>query len=29
MIVIAVHGFNDGYVEKQSMAWKEKCVEYW
>ena len=25
----AVHLFDDGYVEKQSVAWKEYCAEYW
>ena len=25
----AVHRFDDGYVGKQSVAWKEYCAEYW
>ena len=25
----AVHCFDDGYVEKQPVAWKEYCAEYW
>ena len=25
----AVHCFNNGYVGKQSVAWKEYCAEYW
>ena len=34
MIVIAtylaaVHWFNNGYVGKQPVAWKEYCMEYW
>ena len=24
-----VHCFDKGYVGKQSVAWKEHCVEYW
>ena len=26
---IAVHCFNNGYVGKQLVAWKEYCAEYW
>ena len=25
----AVYCFDNGYVGKQPMAWKEYCVEYW
>ena len=25
----AVRFFNNGYVGKQPVAWKEYCVEYW
>ena len=25
----SVHCFQDGYVGKQPVAWKEYCVEYW
>ena len=25
----AVHCFDNGYVGKQSVAWKEYCAEYW
>ena len=25
----AVHSFDNGYVEKQPVAWEEYCVEYW
>ena len=25
----AVHCFNNGYVEKQPVAWKEYCAAYW
>ena len=25
----AVRCFNNGYVGKQPVAWKEYCVEYW
>ena len=24
-----VHCFDDGYVGKQPVAWKEYCTEYW
>ena len=24
-----VHCFNNGYVGKQPVAWKEYCAEYW
>ena len=27
--LIAVHCFNNGYVEKQPVAWKEYCAEFW
>ena len=27
--VIAVPSFDNGYVEKQPVAWKEYCAEYW
>ena len=26
---MAVHCFNNGFVEKQPVAWKEYCAEYW
>jgi hypothetical protein len=26
---MAVLYFNNGYVGKQSVAWKEYCAEYW
>ena len=25
----AVHCFDNGYVGKQPVAWKEHCAEYW
>ena len=25
----ALHCFDNGYVEKQPVAWKEYCAEYW
>ena len=27
--LIAVRCFDNGYVEKQPVAWKEYCVEHW
>ena len=27
--VTAVHCFNNGYLGKQPVAWKEYCAEYW
>ena len=28
VIAMAVHCFDNGYVGKQPVAWKEYCVEY-
>ena len=27
--LIAAHCFDNGYVGKQPVAWKEYCMEYW
>ena len=26
---LSLHCFNNGYVGKQPVAWKEYCAEYW
>ena len=28
-ILSAVHCFDNGYVGKEPVAWKEYCAEYW
>ena len=27
--LLTVHCFNNGYVGKQPVAWKEYCTQYW
>ena len=27
--ITAVHSFDDRYIGKQPLAWKELCAEYW